>query len=45
MHQGGTLRFGNGPVNSVLDANCKAHDLDNLYVTDTDHRCQCAARR
>jgi choline dehydrogenase-like flavoprotein len=33
-HPSGTLRFGNDPATSVLDANCKAHDLDNLYVTD-----------
>ena len=23
------------PQSSVLDANCKAHELDNLYVADT----------
>jgi len=33
-HQCGTARFGNDPQTSVLDANCKAHDLDNLYVVD-----------
>jgi choline dehydrogenase-like flavoprotein len=33
-HQCGTLRMGDDPSNSVVDANCKAHDLDNLYVTD-----------
>lgn len=33
-HQAGTLRFGNDPKTSVLDLNCKAHDLDNLYVVD-----------
>ncbi len=33
-HSCGTLRFGNDPATSVLDANCKAHDLDNLYVAD-----------
>jgi choline dehydrogenase-like flavoprotein len=33
-HQNGTLRFGVDPETSVLDLNCKAHDLDNLYVTD-----------
>ena len=33
-HQAGTLRFGNDPATSVLDTDCKAHDLDNLYVTD-----------
>jgi choline dehydrogenase-like flavoprotein len=34
-HQNGTLRFGADPKSSVLDSNCKAHDLDNLYVVDT----------
>ena len=33
-HQGGTCRFGTDPSSSVLDVNCKAHDLDNLYVVD-----------
>jgi choline dehydrogenase-like flavoprotein len=33
-HQAGTARFGLDPNTSVLDVNCKAHDLDNLYVTD-----------
>jgi choline dehydrogenase-like flavoprotein len=34
-HQAGTCRFGADPATSVLDANCKAHELDNLYVVDT----------
>ena len=33
-HQVGTARFGNDPKNSALDANCKAHEVDNLYVVD-----------
>lgn len=33
-HSCGTLRFGTDPRTSVLDASCKAHDLDNLYVAD-----------
>lgn len=33
-HQAGTCRFGTDPATSVLDVNCKAHELDNLYVTD-----------
>ena len=33
-HQNGTIRFGLDPKTSVLDANCRAHDLDNLYVVD-----------
>ncbi len=34
-HQAGTCRFGNDPATSVLDADCKAHELDNLYAVDT----------
>lgn len=34
-HQAGTCRFGTDPSNSVLDTNCKAHEVDNLYVVDT----------
>jgi choline dehydrogenase-like flavoprotein len=34
-HQAGTCRFGSDPGMSVLDADCKAHELDNLYVADT----------
>lgn len=30
----GGCRFGEDPKTSVLDKNCKAHDLTNLYVTD-----------
>jgi len=33
-HQNGTCRFGTDPRSSVLDVNCKAHELDNLYVVD-----------
>ena len=34
-HQAGTCRFGTDPQTSVLDVNCKAHELDNLYVADS----------
>lgn len=34
-HQAGTCKFGDDPATSVLDRNCKAHELDNLYVVDT----------
>ncbi|HUE07073.1 MAG TPA: GMC oxidoreductase, partial [Acidimicrobiales bacterium] len=34
-HQAGTARFGDDPATSVLDVNCKAHELDNLYVVDS----------
>ena len=30
----GGCRFGNDPTNSVLDKNCRAHEVDNLYLTD-----------
>lgn len=33
-HQAGTCRFGTDPTTSVLDLNCKTHELDNLYVVD-----------
>lgn len=32
--QGGTCRAGKDPAQSVLDAGCRAHEVDNLYVTD-----------
>jgi choline dehydrogenase-like flavoprotein len=34
-HQAGTCRFGTDPARSVLDVDCRAHELDNLYVVDT----------
>ncbi len=34
-YQAGTCRFGTDPATSVLDVNCKAHEVDNLYVVDT----------
>lgn len=33
-HQCGTCRFGEDPTTSVLDVNCRAHDVENLYVVD-----------
>ncbi len=33
-HQAGTMKFGTDPSTSVLDIHCRAHDLDNVYVTD-----------
>src|SRR5439155_1749392 len=33
-HQVGTCKFGEDPQTSVLDLNCRAHDVDNLYVVD-----------
>jgi choline dehydrogenase-like flavoprotein len=34
-HQAGTARMGDDPATSVLNADCRAHELDNLYVVDT----------
>jgi choline dehydrogenase-like flavoprotein len=34
-HQAGTCRFGADPKSSVLDTDCRAHEVDNLYVVDT----------
>lgn len=42
-HQNGTLRFGTDPSTSVLDINCKTHDLDNLYVVDASFFPSCGA--
>jgi choline dehydrogenase-like flavoprotein len=33
-HQAGTLRFGEDPQTSVLDLDCRTHQIENLYVTD-----------
>ena len=33
-HRVGTVRFGTDARTSVLDANCKVHDVDGLYVVD-----------
>jgi choline dehydrogenase-like flavoprotein len=34
-HQAGTCRFGTDAATSVLNADCRAHEVDNLYVVDT----------
>jgi choline dehydrogenase-like flavoprotein len=34
-HQAGTCRFGTDPATSVLNVDCRAHEVDNLYVVDT----------
>jgi choline dehydrogenase-like flavoprotein len=34
-HQAGTVRFGNDPKTSALNVDCRAHEVDNLYVVDT----------
>jgi len=33
-HQAGTCRFGTDPATSVLNLDCRAHEVENLYVTD-----------
>jgi choline dehydrogenase-like flavoprotein len=33
-HQNGTVRFGSDPGTSALDPNCRAWEVDNLYVVD-----------
>lgn len=42
-HQNGTMKFGADPKTSVLDLNCKTHDLDNLYVVDASFFPSCGA--
>jgi choline dehydrogenase-like flavoprotein len=34
-HACGTCKFGNDPKTSVLDRDCKSHDIENLYVVDS----------
>jgi choline dehydrogenase-like flavoprotein len=34
-HQAGTCRFGRDAATSVLNTDCRAHEVDNLYVVDT----------
>ncbi|EKV00288.1 choline dehydrogenase-like flavoprotein [Leptolyngbya sp. PCC 7375] len=34
-NQCGTCRFGNDRTTSVLNPNCRTHDVDNLYVVDS----------
>ena len=33
-HQIGTCKFGSDPKTTVLDLNCRTHDVENLYVVD-----------
>lgn len=33
-HQAGTCRFGTDPATSVLNLDCRAHEVDNLYIAD-----------
>jgi choline dehydrogenase-like flavoprotein len=34
-HQCGTAVMGDDPTSSVLDVDCKMHDLDNVWVVDS----------
>jgi choline dehydrogenase-like flavoprotein len=34
-HQAGTCRMGEDAATSVVNAECRAHELDNLYLVDT----------
>jgi choline dehydrogenase-like flavoprotein len=42
-HQNGTIRFGSDPKTSALNVNCRAHDVDNLYVVDASFFPSCGA--
>ena len=33
-HQIGTCKFGSDPRSTVIDLNCRTHDVENLYVVD-----------
>jgi choline dehydrogenase-like flavoprotein len=35
QHQAGTCRMGNDAQGSVVDRNCKLHDVDNVFVIDS----------
>jgi choline dehydrogenase-like flavoprotein len=34
IHEVGTIRMGNDPKSSALNAWCQAHDVKNLFVAD-----------
>ena len=42
-HMNGTTRMGKDPAASVVDPTCKAHEFDNLYITDASVFCSAAA--
>ena len=42
-HPTGTCRFGRNPESSVLDPNCRSHEIDNLYVVDGSFMPTCGA--
>ena len=42
-HQNGTCKFGTDPKSSVLNTDCRAHDVDNLYLVDGSFFCSSGA--
>jgi choline dehydrogenase-like flavoprotein len=42
-HQNGTIRFGRDPATSALNVDCRAHEVDNLYVVDASFFPSCGA--
>jgi choline dehydrogenase-like flavoprotein len=42
-HQNGTCRFGSDAKTSVLDLDCRTHDIGNLYVVDGSFFPSCGA--
>ena len=42
-HQCGTARMGDDPATSVVNKDCRAHEVSNLFITDTSVFCSSAA--
>jgi len=42
-HQCGTARMGHDPATSVVNKDCRAHEVSNLFITDTSVFCSSAA--
>lgn len=42
-YQCGTARMGTNPATSVLDINCRTHEIHNLYVVDSSFFPSCAS--
>ncbi len=42
-YQCGTCRMGTDPATSVLDLNCRTHEIENLYVVDSSFFPSCAS--
>lgn len=42
-HQNGTARFGRDPATSVLNLDCRLHEVDNCYVVDASFFCSSTA--